>query len=118
MAAKVFFQQLNAITDNLIDMFPADADFPTFKTFVGMLQKTNPAFVIQTYYTNVAIPYKTQIEMKDESFITGYNSTGYDESSVDIVTKIQGYWSVLSPNTKDSIWQYLHVLNELAKRSQ
>lgn len=118
MSPKLFFQQLNAITDNLIDMFPDDADFPTFKTFVGMLQTTNPALVIQSYHTNVGIPYKNQIEAKDESFITEYNPEGYDDSSVDIVTKIKGYWGVLSSNTKDSIWQYLHILKELAKRSQ
>lgn len=116
-ASKAFFHQFTTILDQLVDMFPEDADFPSFKMMVGLMQKTNPAFVIQTFYDNVSVPYSVPIDEKNESFIVNYSAEGYDESGMDVIEKIKRYWSVLSPATKDSIWQYLKVLKELSKRA-
>lgn len=114
---KTFFTQLTAVLDNLSEMFPDDADFPTFKTFIGMLQKTNPTVVVNTFHESVVIPYEDKIDSRDEKFLETYEGVEYGSDIVDITLKLKAYWAVLDTQTKDSIWQYLYILKELSKRA-
>ena len=113
---KAFFQQFQTVVEQLQEMFPDDVDFPTFSTFLGLLQKTNPTLVIKTFYDNVNVKYSKQIDDRDEEFITKYKGEEYGNDMIDIVSKLQGYWSVMSPDTRKSIWMYMFVLKELAKK--
>lgn len=117
MAAQTFYIQLDAVVSNLVEMFPNDADFPTFKTFIGLLQKTNPSLVIQTFRENVGTPYEKQIDARDEKFLLDYKGVEYGSGVSDIVVKVKSYWEVLDAQTKDSLWQYMYILKELAKRA-
>jgi hypothetical protein len=113
---KIFFQQFQSVIAHLQEMFPDDADFPTFATFLGLLQKTNPSIVVKTFYENVNVKYGDKIDARDEKFIMGYEGGEYGNDMMDIVSKLKGYWSVISPETKTSIWMYMLVLKELAKK--
>lgn len=116
-ALKTFFVQMNTILENLSDMFPEDADFPTFKLFLGTLQKTNPGVVVKIFYENVTSKYEAQILARDEAFLTAYEGAEYGADVADIISKVKSYWSVLDDQTKDSLWQYMYILNELCKRA-
>ena len=116
-ATKAFFHQFLTVVGQLQEMFPDDPDFPTFLTFLNLLQKTNPSVVINTFYENVNAKYEKKINEKDDAFIAGYEGTEYGSDMVDIFSKVKGYWSVMSPETKASIWQYMYVLKELCKRA-
>ena len=117
MSIKAFYTQIGNVVSNLVDMFPDDADFPTFQTFIGMLQKTNPSLVVNTFYENVTLKYEDRITSKDEAFILEYQSAEYGNDVADIISKVKMYWSVLDNQTKESLWQYMYILNELAKRA-
>lgn len=114
---KAFFVQLETVVGQLQEMFPDDSDFPTFLTFLGLLQRTNPSVVINAFYENVNVHYEAQIDRRDEAFITQYEGKEYGSEMMDIVSKLKSYWSVVSSETKQSIWQYMYVLKELAKRA-
>jgi hypothetical protein len=113
-AIKAFFHQLLSVGGQLQEMFPDDPDFPTLITFLTLLQNTNPTLVLKTFYDNVIVLYEKEIDAKNELFITEYKA---DDESIDIVLKVQRYWSVVSQQTKDSLWQYMYVLKELCKRA-
>lgn len=117
VATKTFFAQLITVVKNLGDMFPNDPDFPTFHTFLGMLQKTNPSLVINTFYEHVVQKYEKEIDARDEAFVMAYQGQEYDNDMLDIISKVKGYWSVLDGETKDSLWQYMYILKELCKRA-
>lgn len=114
---KAFYTQLGSVLNNLIDMFPDDMDFKTFRTFVGMIQSTNPQLVVSTFYTEVVDKYEAQIDSRDEAFLVAYEGAEYGNDVVDIMTKIKSYWASLDAESKDSLWQYLFILKELAKRA-
>jgi hypothetical protein len=116
-ATKAFFHQFNSLNNELIEMFPEDPDFPTFKTFLGMLEKTNPRLVLSTFHENVSVKFTNQIEAKDESFLLDYVASEYDKDTVDIIDKMRKYWQTLSDESKDSMWKYLFVLKELCARA-
>jgi len=114
---KAFYVQIGSVVQNLVEMFPDDADFPTFQTFIGMLQKTKPSLVINAFYENVTLKYEDKILNKDEAFISEYQGVEYGNDVADIISKVKSYWSVIDESTKQSLWQYMYILNELAKRA-
>jgi hypothetical protein len=113
---KSFFHQLSDVVGELADMFPDDPDFGVFKTYISLLQRTNPTMVIDTFYEHVAMKFEDQINAKNEDFVLKYEATEYGSEGMDIVSKIKSYWSVLSPDSKTAIWQYIYILKELAKK--
>jgi hypothetical protein len=113
---KSFFHQLSEVVGELTEMFPEDQDFKVFQTYVAMLQRTNPGMVVDTFHEHVAIKFESEIDAKNDDFFINYNAAEYGSDGMDIVSKIKTYWSVLSPETKTAIWQYIYILKELSKR--
>jgi hypothetical protein len=113
---KTFFHQFTEVVDQLIGMFPDDQNFKIFKTFLGMLQRTNPTIVISTFYEHVAQKYETQINSRDEAFLTSYTPVEYGVDVTDIISSLRPYWETLSGESKDALWQYIYILKELSKR--
>lgn len=112
---KAFFEQFGKFLDEMGDMYPDDPDFPSFKTFLNGLQKTNPLVVVQVFNENVS-KFSKQIEDHDEDFFLKYSYVEYGSGVTDVVGKLAGYFSGMSPATKKCVWDYLRVLKELAKR--
>jgi len=113
---KSFFHQLSEVVGELTEMFPEDQDFKVFQTYVALLQRTNPGMVVDTFHEHVAMKFESEIDAKNDDFFINYNATEYGSDGMDIVSKIKTYWSVLSPETKTAIWQYIYILKELSKR--
>jgi hypothetical protein len=116
VATKAFFSTLSDVVDHLIDMFPDDVDFMTFKTFIGMVQKSNPKIVINTFHEELS-KFEKYIDEKDEKFLLEYKAVNYGAEGADIFEKVKSYWSVLDDQTKDSLWQYFYILKELCKKA-
>lgn len=113
---KSFFHQLSEVVGQLTEMFPDDPDFKVFQTYISLLQRTNPSMVVDTFHEHVSVKYETEIDGKNDSFFLNYNAAEYGSDGVDIVSKIQSYWSLLSDETKGAIWQYIYILKELSKK--
>lgn len=113
---KTFFHQFNEVVDQLIGMFPDDQNFKMFKTFLGMLQRTNPTIVISTFYEHVSTKYEKQIDSRDENFLVSYTPADYGADVTDIISSLRPYWKSLSTTSKDALWQYIYILKELTKK--
>jgi hypothetical protein len=113
---KSFFHQLTEVVGELAEMFPDDQDFKVFQTYVSMLQRTNPGMVIDTFHEHVSMKFESEINTKNDDFFLNYNATEYGSDGMDIVSKIKTYWTILSPESKSAIWQYIFILKELSKR--
>jgi hypothetical protein len=113
---KSFFRQLIEVVEQLDSMFPDDPDFKVFSTFLSILQKTNPGSVISTFREHVVLKYEEHIVKRNEDFILEHVPVEYGGDIMDIVSKLKTYWKVLSPTSKNSLWQYMHVLTQLCKR--
>lgn len=113
---KAFFEQFGKFIEEMSEMYPDDADFPSFATFLNGLQKTNPMLVISIFNENVS-KFSKQIEDRDEDFFLNYSYVEYGSGITDVVGKLAGYFSAMSPETKTCVWDYLRVLKELSKRA-
>lgn len=113
---KTFFHQFTEVVDQLIGMFPDDHNFKMFKTFLGMLQKTNPTLVISTFHEHVTTKYETQINSRDEEFLVSYTPAEYGSDVADIISSLRPHWTTLSSTSKDALWQYIFILKELTKK--
>jgi hypothetical protein len=113
---KTFLRQMTEVVNQLESMFPEDPDFKTFSVFLGVLQYTNPATVISTFQEHVVLKYEAQITGRDEKFILSHMPVEYGNDLLDIISKFKTYWTILSTGSKDSLWQYLHVLTQLCKK--
>ena len=111
---KSFFHQLTEVVGELADMFPDDPDFRVFQTYISLLQRTNPTMVIDTFHEHVGLKFENEINAKNEDFVLNYQAAEYGSDGMDIVAKIKSYWSVLSPDSREAIWQYIYILKELA----
>jgi len=112
---KSFFHQLSEVVGELAEMFPDDPDFKVFQTYIGMLQRTNPGMVVDSFHEYVTLKYEEKINARDETFFLTYVAAEYTDTP-DIVSKIKSCWGVLSEASKQAIWQYIYILKELSKR--
>jgi len=112
-----FYGQFASFLDQLIVTFPDDSDFPTYKTGLFLLQKTNPKLVPEQVVLHVG-PFEDVIRKRDDAF---FKERGFPEYANDnaldlIIQKMMEYWDVLSPENKNVIWTYVTLLLDLAKR--
>lgn len=113
---KTFFHQFGEVVNQLIEMFPNDQNFKMFKTFLAMLQRTNPTLVISTFYEHVSTKYENQINSRDEEFLVSYTPAEYGSDVTDVISSLRPHWQSLSNASKDALWQYIYILKEISKR--
>lgn len=121
MSKKVFldafYGQFATFLDQLIATFPDDSDFPTYKSGLFLLQKTNPKLVPEQVVLHVS-PFETTLRARDETFFKTRGFPEYaDDNALDlIIQKMMQYWDTLSPENKTVVWDYVILLLDLAKR--
>lgn len=114
---SAFYGQFATFLDQLIATFPADTDFPTYKSGLFLLQKTNPKLVPEQIVLHVS-PFEATLRARDEDFFKKRGFPEYaDDNALDLVIqKMMTYWDTLSPENKTVVWDYVSLLLDLAKR--
>jgi hypothetical protein len=112
-----FYNQFALFLDQLIVVFPEDSDFPTYKSGLLLLQKTNPKLVPEQVVTHVS-PFETTIRVRDEAFFKERGLPEYaEDNALDLILqKMMTLWDTLSPENKTIVWDYVTLLLDLAKR--
>ena len=65
---RAFNNHIDELIDDLLIIYPKEAELYTIKTFCGTLKKVNPICMIKLWYNNITVNYKKQIEDADEEF--------------------------------------------------
>tara|TARA_X000000950_G_C13329180_1_gene423860 strand:- start:106 stop:468 length:363 start_codon:yes stop_codon:yes gene_type:complete len=114
---SAFNNQIEEFTNELIKVFPEDNDFKTFKTSFLLLKKTNPRKIVDLFKRYV-IPFSQKLLDKDEKYFLEENY--HEMSSVNngflITNKLKKYWTELSDQTKEHIWDYFKILIVLSNK--
>lgn len=110
------FTQFNGFLNELSQLYPEDVDFPVFKQTLGLLKTTNPMLVVNIIRDEVLSKYADKIKARDESFFMNHSYDEHKEVSLDIMEKLKGYISTMSPSTKECVWKYIEVLTQLSER--
>ncbi len=117
MFLDAFYGQFSGFLDQLAAVFPEDSDFPTFKTGLHLLQKTNPKIVPDQVVIHV-VPYEPTIRARDETFFLDHGFDDYtsDDALGTVIMKMKTLWTSLSDNNKKVVWDYTTLLMDLAKK--
>jgi hypothetical protein len=113
---KGFYDQFYKFLEEMIDLYPEDPDFRTFDTFLRGISKANPMSAVKVFHETSA-KFAEKIDSRDESFFLKYDYTEYGGDTMDIIGKLSGYYTALTPESRKAIWEYLIVLKELSKRA-
>lgn len=113
-----FNNLLNKFNEELISTFPEENDFKVYSRGIQMINSAN-AKKVCSLFKNYMILYRHKILDKDESFFLNNNYNEIVTSSTSdgiegIILKLKNYWSILSIENKDIIWQYLNSLIKLS----
>jgi len=122
MSTKIFtdafFNQFHEFLGQLITVFPADADFPAYKTGLTLLRRVNPSMVISEFKAHV-FPYDEIIRARNTDFFMNHtfeDVVSSDMSMDSIIRKLKDLWATLSVKSRDAIWTHIILLLDIAKR--
>lgn len=103
--------------DDLIETFPEENDFKVYRRGLEWLKQSN-AKKICNLFKVYTFPYREKINSKDETFFlnTDYQDVvdTNDEGIVLVINKLKKYWTTLSQENQDKVWDYLNTLIKLS----
>jgi hypothetical protein len=107
-----FYSQFNEFLDQLKAMYPDDPDFPNFASNLNMMKMMNPLYPVTFIKTDIIDKFGEKILARDESFFLT-NTDIQQSADIDIVYKLKGYISEMTPENKEAVWSYLEILTKL-----
>jgi len=112
-----FFTQFHEFMGQLTKVFPEDEDFPAYDQGVTLLQKVNPGLVLAEFTKHVG-PFEETLRAKNDDFFMKHDFSHLDPDNTmeQVIQKLKGYWIGMSEQNKSSIWGYIILLLDIAKR--
>ena len=107
-----FYSQFNQFLDQLKAMYPDDTDFPNFASNLNMMKMVNPLYPVTFIKADIIDKFGEKILARDESFFLT-NTDIQQSADIDIVYKLKGYISSMTPENKEAVWSYLEILTKL-----
>jgi hypothetical protein len=109
------FEQLQKFTNELIEMYPNDPDFPLFLSSVKLAKMSNPSMVIKSIY-DATNPFSEKILNRDEDFFIQYSFSEFEKEvgDMNVFGKLKKYIENMSPKSKDGVWSYVQNIYKLA----
>jgi len=121
MAFNILTQEF---IDKLKDTFPEDRDFKLFDKGFRLIVRVNRQKPAQLFKDYINL-YRNYILNRDDSYFMNNNTTNIINSDINfsyqnkentfiIVNKLKNYWTTLSANNKNVIWEYLIQMLKLS----
>jgi len=109
------FEQLTNFTNELIEMYPNDPDFPLFLNTVKLAKMTNPSMVVKNIY-DATNPFSEKILSKDEGFFMQYSFSEFEKEvgDMNVFGKLKKYIESMTPKSKDGVWSYIQNIYKLS----
>jgi hypothetical protein len=120
MASKIalmnaMYDQFTSFVNELLQMYPDDADFSMFLTTLKLIRSTNPSLLAKYVYENTNA-FEEKILNKDEGFFLDYSFSEYSQDvDLNIFVKLKEYVKTMSPSSKDNVWKYIQNIYRLSK---
>ena len=105
--------------DEMINIFPNDADFRMYKLAINAGISMNNKVIIKIFNDSVVTVYGDQILAKDEQFFLNNEYSDIVENAEynALIHKIKGYWATMNEVNKNAVWKYFRVFILLCKKA-
>ena len=114
---SLFFDQWEALFDELIRVFPTDADFPRLKSYLRIGRTVNPKRVIAAVQNHM-FPHEKLVRAKNADYFLKYPFNEYqDKEDISyVIQKVKTLWFELSPANQNVLFEYIILLVDLLHR--
>lgn len=123
----IFNNKVIEFLNDLIRIFPNDADFKMYKNAVSLVKLADEKKPLEFYKIFMNDQYKANINNKNEKFFLDhdYNEILNSEelsNELDgnvnnkIVNKLKGYWNELSTENKETVWNYFTLFLKISEK--
>ena len=112
----------------MIRLFPDDADFKMYKTAISLAKLADEKKPLQYYKKFVTEEYKEHIRNKNDKFFLDHdykeilsdselsNDINSGDFSSQIVDRLKGYWSQISDENKEIVWNYFTLFLKICEK--
>lgn len=113
-----FNTTFNEFIDDLIKLFPLDADLRMYKNILLTTLCVDDKVLVNLFKDSVVDKYGPQLLAKDETFFLNndYSEYSINEEYHAIINKIRSYWKTMNEENRNIIWKYFKVLILLSKK--
>jgi hypothetical protein len=107
---------------DLVYICPEVNDFKYTHVGFQLIIANAPKFPQQMFHKCVLVPYQDQILSRNENFLLNEDYSHYSEElssngySIDIVDVLKHVWRTLDAENKETVWKYLHILQQISAK--
>lgn len=124
----IFNIKITEFLNDLIRLFPDDADFKMYKTAITLAKLADEKKPLQYYKKFVTEEYKEHIRNKNDKFFLDHdykeilsdselsNEINSGDFSSQIVDRLKGYWSQISDENKEIVWNYFTLFLKISEK--
>ena len=124
----IFNTKITEFLNDLIRLFPDDADFKMYKTAITLAKLADEKKPLQYYKKFVTEEYKEHIRNKNDKFFLNHdykeilndseltNEINNGNFSSQIVNRLKGYWSQISDENKEIVWNYFTLFLKISEK--
>jgi len=124
----IFNTKITEFLNDLILLFPDDADFKMYKTAISLAKLADEKKPLQYYKKFVTEEYKEHIRNKNDKFFLDHdykeilsdselsNDINSGDFSSQIVDRLKGYWSQISDENKEIVWNYFTLFLKISEK--
>jgi|TARA_Y100000389_G_scaffold152396_1_gene152379 hypothetical protein len=124
----IFNTKITEFLNDLIRLFPDDADFKMYKTAITLAKLADEKKPLQYYKKFVTEEYKEHIRNKNDKFFLDHdykeilsdselsNEINSGDFSSQIVDRLKGYWSQISDENKEIVWNYFTLFLKISEK--
>ena len=128
---ELFNNKLDEFIKELIKTFPQDPDFKLFQASSRVLKLANEKKPLELFNTGLTDEYKKNIREKNEDFFLNNDYSDVlnneklkqqpefnNDENVNnkLINKLKGYWSELSEENQEIVWQYFTILLKICDK--
>lgn len=113
----LFNAKLLEFASELSAAFPRQPDLHTLKSGVALAVSLAPDRPQRMFQKYVVDPFEAPILRRDEQFFLGSSFTsGEGDEATNIIQRVQSVWKSMSPDDKNNVWKFFHVLTALSNK--
>tara|TARA_Y100000992_G_C21032926_1_gene381223 strand:- start:237 stop:638 length:402 start_codon:yes stop_codon:yes gene_type:complete len=124
----IFNTKITEFLNDLIRLFPDDADFKMYKTAITLAKLADEKKPLQYYKKFVTEEYKEHIRNKNDKFFLNHdykeilndseltNEINNGNFSSQIVNRLKDYWSQISDENKEIVWNYFTLFLKISEK--
>lgn len=124
----IFNTKIVELLNDLIILFPDDSNFKMYKTAINLAKLADEKKPLQYYNKFVTEEYKQHIRTKNDKFfldndykeILGSSELSSEINmsnfSSQIVDRLKGYWSKISDENKEIVWNYFNIFLKISEK--